>query len=143
MRKTLTRKIVESFPLFMHKMMQGFDFTDSSAGLNKTQEKTLHIIFYHGTTHMGDIISHLNMEKGSFTPVVDSLIEKGLINKERDHADRRKINLTLSDRGRRHVEKMEERLNDHLQEKLQALSAAERKRLLRVIDDLYELTEKL
>lgn len=141
--KTLTRKIIEAFPTFMHKMLKGFDFAAAGLTLNKTQQKTLHIIYYHKTTYMGDICSHLNMRKGSFTPVVESLIKKNLISRKRDQKDRRKIYLTLTEKGLEYTVMVEHKLNEHLVRRVEALSGIDQEKLLRAIDDINEIAAKL
>ena len=142
-QKSLTRKIIETFPLFMRKLFHGFPFYESEFELNKTQQKTLHIIHYHKNTHMGEIAGHLNMEKGSFTPVVDALIEKGLIRRKRDKQDRRKVQLIITQKGLDFVVRFEEKMNNHIRDKITNLTEDDRKRFYRAIEDLNEIVEKM
>lgn len=69
-------------------------------GLNKTQIKTLFFLENHPGTPMSHISTKMNLEKGSFTSVVDALIEKGFVVRERDKQDRRKVLLSLTGEGK-------------------------------------------
>ncbi len=137
------RKIIETFPLFLRKMMHDFPFQETDFELNKTQQKALHFVGFHEKAHMGEICRHMNMEKGSFTSVVDSLIDKGLVRRDRDGDDRRKINLLLTDTGKQFVADFEKKMSKHLKNKLDRLSTADRKKFHRAVNDLSEVIKHL
>lgn len=139
----LTKKLVETFPFFMHTFMHDFPFHESELPLNKTQQKTLHIINYHNTVSMGKLCKHLNMEKGSVTSVIDALVDMDLIRRERDRSDRRRINIHMTEHGAEFVRRFEIRMGAHIQSKIDTLSEHDRNRFFRAIDDLQEITRKL
>lgn len=139
---TLMRKIIETFPLFLHKLMHDFPFHETNLELNKTQQKALHFISYHKMANMGEICRHMNMEKGSFTTVVDGLIKKGLIERERDHSDRRRINLKMSEQGKKIVEDFERKMSSHLQRKIDKLSPEEQEKFFHAVDDLSSIVAR-
>ncbi len=137
------RKIFETMPLFTRKLMHDFPFHDSAVELNKTQQKALHFVSFHPKANMGEICRHMNMEKGSFTAVVDSLIDKGLIRRDRDTEDRRRINLSLTDAGSSVVADFERKMGRHLKRKLEKLNPEDMQKFSRAVNDLHEIVAKL
>ena len=75
--------------------------------------------------------------------VIDSLIDMGLVERTRNRRDRRKVNLSLTQKGSRLVIEQLKGAHDHLLKKLEALPKAEIARFKRAVTDLYEITQKL
>ena len=79
---------------------KGFEGTcDFPFHLNQTHIKTLMTLKFEGENPMSVISDKLNLEKGSFTPVANSLIDLGLIEKTPDCKDKRVYNLHLTEKG--------------------------------------------
>lgn len=141
--KTASEKIFETFPFFMHTIMHDFPFQELQSELNKTQARAIHIISFYEKTTMGKVCSRMNMEKGSFTTVVDGLIEKGFVQRERDKNDRRKVNVTLTEKGKEQVVLFERKIEEHIRDKLSVLTTEEKQIFYRAVDDLARLVQKL
>lgn len=139
----LAKMILETFPYIMRKLLHGIHRKVKDAKLNKTQYQTLFLVHYHKERTMGEISSHMNMEKGSFTGVVDALIEQGLLKRERDRRDRRKVNLEVTEEGIEVIRKVEKMLYRELGKKLEVLTEKERERFLHAVRDLHEIADKL
>ena len=111
--------------------------------LNFTHAKTLIHLFFRGAMSMSDISRHLNLEKGSFTPVANILIKMGYVSKIHSSEDRRIYNLELTEKG---YEFAKAYTTDHVnfvKEKLTLLSDEEKEAYFGAIYTLIELTEKL
>lgn len=67
--------------------------------INKTQINVLATVAKYRENTMTQISEEVGLEKGSFTTVVDSLIEKGYLERVRSTKDRRKISLELTQQG--------------------------------------------
>lgn len=141
--KNITVKILHTFPYLLHRFFHGSEQDFSIMDLTKTQVKTLIILEKEGQAYMSLICTHLNMEKGSFTPVVDQLLKKGLIYKEQDQNDRRKNFLKLTETGREIVKNVLESMEKRVLEKLSRLSKEDNMRFMDSIDTLLEITKKL
>jgi MarR family transcriptional regulator, organic hydroperoxide resistance regulator len=139
----LARMILETFPSIMRKLMHGIHRKVKDSNLNKSQYRTLFLVHYHKESTMGEISRHMNMEKGSFTGVVDSLIEQGLLKRKQDGQDRRKVNLEISEEGLRVIKKVEGMLYRELEKKLEVLTEKDREKFLHAVRDLHEMAEKL
>ena len=136
-------KIVSTFPYFMRKLVHSFPKIEKASGLNKTQHRTLWLLFHEGRQCMSCLADHLNIEKGSFTTVIDSLIEKGLVKKIHDSSDRRRIFIDFTPKGRSHVQTEIAQVHERISQKLSVLSDAEYAVFLQAINDLHNTMMKL
>jgi len=135
--------VLTTFPLFMHKVFHDFHPATSHLELNKSQMKALMVIHLEDSPHMTKVCYHMNMEKGSLTSVIDGLIELGLVERTRNPEDRRKVNLTLTSRGRDLVLEHLQQAHEHISKKLERLPEAEVRRFEKAMHDLHDITLKL
>ncbi|MDA3958909.1 MarR family transcriptional regulator [Oceanispirochaeta sp.] len=89
--------------------------------LNKTNGKTLMVLFRKGSRTMSELVQHMNIEKGSMTSVVDHLIQRDLAVRERDQMDRRRVIINLSEDGRTLARELEGEMNNYILFKLNLL----------------------
>jgi DNA-binding MarR family transcriptional regulator len=136
-------RVLTTLPFFMHKMFHDFQPDSGKFDLNKTQMKALMVIYVENSPHMTRVCYHMNMEKGSLTPVIDSLMGMGLVRRRRNPEDRRKVNLDLSAQGRKLVAANLLRAHEHILNKLKHLPPDEIQRFKKALLDLHEITEKL
>jgi DNA-binding MarR family transcriptional regulator len=134
---------ITTFPLLMHKVFHDFHAGLEQLPLNRTHMKALMVIYTQGFPHMTQLCSHMNMEKGSLTPVIDSLIGVELVHRKRDPHDRRKVILDLTQKGRTLVEAHLECVHRHVQKKLERLPKRDVERFRSALQDLYEIAQKL
>jgi DNA-binding MarR family transcriptional regulator len=140
---SMEARVLTTFPLFMHKVFHDYHPDTEPFALNRTQMKALMIIHIESSPHMTKVCYHMNMEKGSLTPVIDSLIESGLVERRRNPNDRRKIDLSLTDKGTELVLTNLQRVHEHILKKLARLPKEEVQRFKRAVHDLHEITLKL
>ena len=136
-------KILATFPLFMHKVFHDFRPASGALDLNKTHMKALMIIYIEDNPYMTRVCYHMNMEKGSLTPVIDRLIQMNLVERRRNAGDRRKVNLHLTELGMSLVQANLHRAHRHILEKLKHLPEEEMQRFKNALLDLHEITLKL
>ncbi len=135
--------LLRAHPMLMHHLMQGYSQPVSSVKLNHTQWKTLFILSFTEKLSMSQMCKSINLEKGSFTSVVDGLIEKELVCRIQDPSDRRKILLELTERGRELVIKGKKKMGMHIQSKLDALEPGDVEKLFNALADILTIAEKL
>jgi DNA-binding MarR family transcriptional regulator len=92
-------RILTTIPLFMHKVFRDFHPATGSLELNRTHMKALMVIYLENDPYMTMVCRHMNMEKGSLTPVIDRLLRMNLVERGSDPGDRRKVNLHLTELG--------------------------------------------
>ena len=139
----MAARILTTFPLFMHKVFHDFHHASGKLDLNKTHMKTLMIIYIENNPYMTKVCYHMNMEKGSLTPVIDRLIQLKLVERRRSSEDRRKVNLHLTEVGLSLVQANLHRARRHILEKLKHLPEEEIQRFKKALLDLHEIAQKL
>ncbi|MDF2942760.1 MAG: transcriptional regulator [Herbinix sp.] len=111
--------------------------------LNHTHIKTLMTLKFDGEKPMSVISDKLNLEKGSFTPVANNLIELGFIEKVLDRKDKRVFNLYLTEKGRDFTMDFCQRHHDYVNKLLEALSEDEKERYFTAIELINDITSKV
>lgn len=111
------------------------------AGLNHSQKRTLMLLRRKGSLPMTGIVQHMNIEKGSMTTVVDNLIGKGLVRRERDMDDRRRVIISLTAEGIRAGAELENKLCAHINERLDELGSVQKEAVLEAIELFQDCIE--
>jgi len=112
------------------------DMHASRFGLSVNGWKLLSVIEYFGPLSASEAGSHTSLEPAKVTRGIDALAEQGLVLRREDPVDRRRTILSLSAKGKRIHDKVEEVSRALEQELLRVLSPAEREALDRVLDKL-------
>ena len=76
----------------------------SGQGKHQTQGRILKILYHNGPLTQKTLQDKLDIQPGSMSEIAAKLEHKGLLCREKDPADKRKILLTLTDAGRADVE---------------------------------------
>ena len=84
----------------------------------------------------------LQITKARVTAVSNSLIDKGLIKLERNQADRRKVDLFLTDKGIQKIEDDIEMLNKRVSYVLDELGEEKVRDLIDIIGDILDIIKK-
>ncbi len=127
---------------FNRTMMKNAPETE---GLNHSQRRTLMLLRHAGSQPMTGIVRHMNIEKGSMTAVVDTLIEKGLVHRERDLNDRRRVIISLTPEGIEKGAELELQLNAYIDSRLEGLGLEKKKAVLEAVElftNCVEIWEK-
>ncbi len=88
------------------------------------------------------ISNALRITKARVTAVSNSLIDKGLIKLERNQADRRKVDLFLTDKGIQKIEDDIEMLNKRVSYVLDELGEEKVRDLIDIIGDILDIIKK-
>ena len=121
------------------------DFDDSviETHLNKTQQKTMLMLDQNQNKTMSELSRYAGLELGSFTSVIDKLIEEKLVNRERDSEDRRKVIVCTTKKGKEISEKIRNALNKHILKKLEVLPDTDFKDFLEALQIIKRIAIKL
>ncbi|HOO32637.1 MAG TPA: MarR family transcriptional regulator [Thermotogota bacterium] len=140
------RKLFENmgyFPFFTKALLDDFKPESSDIDLNRTQRKTLLFLTKESGKTMSELSERAVLEKGSFTTVIDKLIDEGLAERERDENDRRKIIVSITQKGRETAEKISEDLSRHLEEKLSQLPEENIREILETTEMVKRVSLKM
>ena len=75
-----------------------------------------------GTLHSSEIGDAISIAKPQMTQSIDKLIGMGMVEREPDTKDRRKISIRLTQQGRDTVERLDKIMKDFVRDKLTVLS---------------------
>ena len=76
----------------------------SSGGIRQTQGRILKILYLYGPMTQKALQEKLEIQPGSMSEIAAKLERRGLLCRERDEEDKRKVFLSLTDAGRVDVE---------------------------------------
>jgi DNA-binding MarR family transcriptional regulator len=105
-------------------------------GLSVNGWKLLSVIEYFGPLSATEAGAHTSLEPAKVTRGIDMLAEQGLVLRREDAADRRRTILSLSAKGRRIHDRIEQVSRALERELLSVLTSAEREMLYLVLDKL-------
>ncbi len=107
-------------------------------GLAPHQVRALRVVARHGDIRPGELAQHLRVAPRSVTDVVDSLEERGLVQRRPDPTDRRATVLTLTDDGRALVAKVEKARKSDAHAYFERLTDDDRAALRRILTTLED-----
>jgi DNA-binding MarR family transcriptional regulator len=88
------------------------------------------------------IAARMNLSESRLTRIIDGLVAKGYMMRRFDQKDSRRLNITLSRKGKSLAHKLD-KLNDDVHIKiLNDIKISEHKALIGVMENLYSATEK-
>lgn len=96
-----------------------------------------------GNKHIAEIGEMLQIPKPQMTHLLDRLEDLNIVVRKSDTADRRTINIMLTDKGRRIIEELDQVINDIIKSKLSVLDEQELRELSVSLKRLGELLYKL
>lgn len=112
----------EMIHLFHKNFARAFHQTGSgSYNLNKNQNKAILIIGAVGEIMPTTLGRCLDLQKGSLTSMIDTLEKDGLVHRRGDPADRRKILVSLTEKGTSYRNWLTEELEKNYSEVLNRL----------------------
>ncbi|XHH09463.1 MAG: MarR family winged helix-turn-helix transcriptional regulator [Candidatus Bathyarchaeia archaeon] len=86
-------------------------------------------------THMNAIGELLNISKAQMTQSIDKLVILGMVSRQDSPKDRRKIDIYLTEEGKRVLEAVDKIIKRKIMEKISDLSNTELDRLLKSLED--------
>jgi DNA-binding MarR family transcriptional regulator len=96
-----------------------------------------------GTLYSSEIGDGISIAKPQMTHSIDKLIGLGMVEREHDTEDRRKINIRLTQKGRDTVERLDQIMKDLVRNKLSVLSEDELGKLAESFNYIAETFLKL
>jgi DNA-binding MarR family transcriptional regulator len=96
-----------------------------------------------GMLHIAEIGERLQIPKPQMTHLIDRLVNLGIVERQADTADRRIINIVLTEKGRRMVEDNDRLIRDGVKEKLSRVTSEELQDLSVSLRRLRDILSKL
>jgi len=133
--------IVEALPLFPKRIVRIDALTrEQSMPLSHIQ---ILISLRKEELSIGELSDRLGIAKPNITPLVDSLCESGLVERVRNGADRRVVNVRLTEAGLERIAQMEESVANQIQSWPTSFSRSEMKELSNALDSLSRIAHEM
>lgn len=127
-------------PLY-HKHI--FTINQRTTGLEAAQYRVLGVLMKSGPLSISDIGRSLYISKPYMTALIDSLMEKALIERENDPDDRRVIIITITPRGKKHLQRAFEVYKTDVKKLLAGLGSEDIEQLCTSLEHLQKILGKL
>jgi DNA-binding MarR family transcriptional regulator len=126
---------------FYHKhiMKTGYGIT----GLQSAQYRVLGVLMKAGTLPVSEIGRRLYISKPYMTALIDTLIEGGFVQRQPDLTDRRVINITITEQGKKYLKQSVSLYKKDLKELLSILGDAELEELCTSLESLKAILAKI
>jgi len=144
MTKDITDKVADSLlalmPLY-HRYI--FKTGPGISGIRMAQYRVLGLLMKTGSLSMSDIARTLYISKPSMTMLADTLTDNGWITRNNDPEDRRVINLTITPKGKKHLQQAFEIYRIDVRALISELDDQELQRLSASLDNIHQIFTKL
>ncbi|MHC4778559.1 MAG: MarR family winged helix-turn-helix transcriptional regulator [Planctomycetota bacterium] len=140
--KEIAMRMNDVMRRMVHHHIRALSLPDPDTDLTRAQMATVVQIGREEQTTMGSLAEGLGIAPGSLTGVVDRLIEKNLVKRERDQADRRRVVVALSSGGKKVFERFQEGAARFADSLFSLLSPQESETLLNLMERLVKGMEK-
>lgn len=104
------------------------------------------VIFYLSkkkSMSVSDVARCIDISKPNMTPIIDKLINEGLVNRYTDPDDRRKIKIELTEKAHKFLKDKKCEIKNNLLQKISTLDEEDLYKLDITIKDMYDILIKL
>lgn len=137
MNENELKMILESIHLCNSTFFDKKQIKSLSDELGFPHIKTIMMLSFHKGGSMTCVSDWVELEKGSFTPVANRLVELGYVEKK-SCTDRRKARLILTEKGEAFAQAVKQKHLEVLKNKLSAFTDKEYKDFLRALSALHD-----
>ena len=116
---------------------------DTDVDIKLLHFEIMRVLHEEGTLHPAKIGDRLLIAKAQMTHLIDKLVEKDFVNREMDSSDRRTINLTLTEKGKKVLEEQDYLVTNSVRENMSSLSDKELEALSSSLRNLRDTLFKL
>ncbi len=112
-------------------------------GINKPHIYAVIFLKMNGPSAMSNVARFLGLEKGSFTPIANRLLDWGFVTRELDHDDHRRVLLQLTDSGREFANRLRVERSEYFAAQIDKLSITQRKQFFKALAQIQQLLTKI
>ncbi|MCD6239856.1 MAG: MarR family transcriptional regulator [Thermotogae bacterium] len=142
-RETKVEKILDGLFREIPHLMKNFHRSmDKILGLNKSQIMVFSLL-HRGKKGLKEISEQSHISKGMLSVAVQSLVEKGYVQRVEDKNDRRRNILTVTSRGEKLIGEIEEKIKRYVKDNLYILSDEELDTLIRAIEIFKKISKNI
>lgn len=134
----LYEKLFRAWPLMRRKLLPT-GAVQSELGMPFSHVQVLMLLEQNGTASISEISEQFGIAKPNITPMIDRMIEEGLVMRERMNTDRRIVSIVLCEAGQRRLVEIYRVFYNHIFRWVPALSPAEMDELNSALDVIIRL----
>ena len=108
------------------------DWLELDLNFSKTELMALMVVDRYGEVSMSQICDALNIPMSTSTGIVDRMVKKGFLHRERSDIDRRVVVVAMTERGREVFRYFRDMLTGYLEQIESALTEEEKQLLYRI-----------
>lgn len=112
-----------------------------AAGLTPVQIRVLQIVAETGTSTPKAISARMGVSQATMTTLIDRLVAKGLVERQRSESDRRQMNIFVTAAGREAIERAPDPLHDRYVAAFDALPDWEQAMLVAALERVAALLD--
>lgn len=130
----LAKKFLDTIPPAMH-WLRAQVRAEAQAELTIPQFRTLANI-NRGLKHVGEIAEHHGVSQPAMSRMVEQLVQRGLIDRQRGATDRREVSLSLTPEGKALFRSVKEKSQKRIARQLSSLTTHEMAQLAKALEQL-------
>jgi DNA-binding MarR family transcriptional regulator len=129
------RELLDVVPLVIREIRSQMR-SRGSADLSVPQFRTLAFVNRNKGSSLCEVADHMGLTSPSASTLVDNLIERGMMTREENPDDRRRVRLTVTSRGRAILETSTRGTMTYLAKKLSSVSIDDREAIVKAMETL-------
>ncbi|MGB3128620.1 MAG: MarR family transcriptional regulator [Dehalococcoidia bacterium] len=140
-------ELLLSIPPIMHRKMVRDVFRTALAQVEKEiaphHLMILRVLYEFGPLHMTEVGEEISISRPQMTHSTDKLISLGMVERQHDVKDRRKINIKLTNKGEKTIKKLQQFMKSQMKEKLSSLDEEDLDRLAASLKTMADTFTKI
>jgi len=138
----IAQGIFQVQPLLKKRLIK-LSAIQSDQGIPLSHVQVLAMLEEVGSMSVSEISKRFGIAKPNITPLVDRLVNAGLVDRVRSETDRRVVNIVILEEGRERLRQIQNALNDHVASWQNSLSLEDFACLERALDDILTVLSKI
>ena len=126
----------------LHKKVLRMDLGGAAGNFSRLHFAIMGILS-ENSTKVTELSKTLMVTKPQMTFLVEQLVKAGIVERHPDVADRRAINLTLSDQGRTLLKEIKQKVKINIKTQLAGLTEEDRKEMAAALETLRGIVARL
>ena len=127
----------------IRRKFKNVTLADIDVGIKFPHFEIMTVLKEEGTLHVAEIGDKLQIAKAQMTHLIDKLVELNMVVRNTDTADRRTINIELTDKGKNFLEIHENNIINAVREYMSDLKDEDLEALLHSLRNLRDILLKL
>ena len=140
--KDFGQEVSKKMPLIAREFIRRLRKTFSQGALTVPQLVILDFLRERSSAQMSELAKALGFSMSAVTAIVDKMIEHKLVKRERPQEDRRVVRITLLNKGKKMIERINEGRRNIVNDLFSVLTEAEKNEYIRIIRKIVDSLEK-